>query len=57
MSDYPSTYLTLSAEQTKQLAVAIIIDGVPDVLTNVPVYTAIRYGIRICFTETLVLFM
>lgn len=44
MSDYPSTYLTLSAEQTKQLAVAIIIDGVPDVLTNVPVYTAIRYG-------------
>ena len=44
MVDYPPQYLTLNSEQTKQLAVAIVIDGCPDILTNVPIYSSVKYG-------------
>lgn len=44
MAEYPENYLRLNTQQTKQLAVAILIDGVDDILTNVPIYSVVKYG-------------
>lgn len=44
MSDVPSRYKRFNTQQTKQLCIALQIDGVPDVLTSAPLYTRIKFG-------------
>lgn len=41
---YPERYLNLLESQSKQLATVVVIEGVSDVLTNVPIYEKVRYG-------------
>lgn len=43
-SVYPSQYVALNTSQTKNLGLAIEIEGVPDVLTNTFLFTAVKYG-------------
>lgn len=44
ISAYPDEYLKLNSQQTKQLAIVISIDGLDDILGNVPIFTSIKYG-------------
>lgn len=41
---YPPGYLNANTQQSKQLNCVILIDGVPDVFSIVPVYEKLRYG-------------
>lgn len=41
---YPQNYLLFNTQQTKQISLVLQIDGLPDVLSIVPIYTRIRYG-------------
>lgn len=43
-TNYPPQYLILNDQPTKQLNVVVQIDGVPDLLSLVPIYEKIRYG-------------
>lgn len=44
MSGVPDKYKRFNTQQTKQLCIAVKIDGVPDVLTSAPLNARVKYG-------------
>lgn len=44
MADIPEKYILFNDQLTKNISVIVKIAGVPDLLSNRPIYTTIRYG-------------
>src|SRR5882724_3848479 len=44
MVDVPANYLLFNEELTKNISLVVKIDGVPDLLTNRPIFKKVRYG-------------
>lgn len=44
MAIFSPNYLRANTEQSKQIAIVIKIDGVPGYLSNIPIYSIVRYG-------------